>query len=152
MRRSEKEVTDRDEIIGIIQQGEICRLGFCNDGVPYIVPMNYGYSDGRLYFHSAKAGRKIELLEKNNRVCFEIEVDTKIVQDERACSWQMKYRSVIGYGKLFAVDDPPKIRTGLSVIMNHYLEKEDWSFADESVDKVVLLQLEIDEMTGKQSI
>ncbi len=152
MRRSEKEVTNRDEIIDIIERGEICRIGFCDEGVPYIVPMNYGYSDGRLYFHSAKTGRKIELLQKNNRVCFEIEVDTKIVRKEHACSWQMKYRSVMGYGKLLVVDDPSKTRTGLSVIMNHYLKKEDWSFADESVDKVVVLQLEIDEMTGKQSI
>ncbi|MBN1687249.1 MAG: pyridoxamine 5'-phosphate oxidase family protein [Spirochaetales bacterium] len=152
MRRKDREIKNKDEIIGILQRGEICRLGFCHDNVPYIVPMNYGYAGGHLYFHSAKAGRKIELLHENNRVCFEVEVDTRVVQKEEACSWEMKYKSVIGLGRIHEVHDTMEKKQGLSVIMNHYLKKDEWSFVDESVDKVVILKLKIDEMTGKQTV
>ncbi len=152
MRRKDREIKDREAIIGIIQRGEICRLGFCSGNTPYIVPMNYGYSEGFLYFHSAKSGRKIELIQNSNRVCFEIETDTKIVQKDQACSWEMKYRSVIGLGTMYEVHDTIEKKQGLSVVMNHYLKKDTWSFSDESIDKIVILKLKIDEMTGKESV
>jgi len=151
MRRTEREIKDSDEIIEILQKGEICRLGFSVANVPYIVPMNYGYSDGRLFFHSAKEGRKIDMLRENDRVCFEVEVDTRIVQKQQACRWEMKYRCVMGTGRICEIQDNDEKKEGLSVIMNHYLKKDSWTFIDESVDKIVVLKVDINEMTGKKA-
>ena len=78
MRRKEKEIKDRKEIISILQKAKICRIGLSENNKPYIVPMNFGYKEGCLYFHCANEGRKIGIIKKNNNVCFEIDTDHKI--------------------------------------------------------------------------
>ena len=128
MRRTEKEIQNKEEIIEVIEKGEICRLGLCKNNIPYIVPMNYGYSNGCLFFHSAKAGKKIDFIKNNNQVCFEIEVDTKIAKGTHACDWGMKFKSVIGFGKLKEVIDFSEKKKGLSTIMRQYSGNDEWSF------------------------
>jgi nitroimidazol reductase NimA-like FMN-containing flavoprotein (pyridoxamine 5'-phosphate oxidase superfamily) len=151
VRRKEKEIHDKDELEKILKKGTICRLGLCDDNVPYIVPMNYGYSDGNIYFHSANSGRKIEMMRKNSYACFEIEGGTEIVKDDKACSWGMRYKSIIGYGKLEEVEDLNEKMKGLSLLMKHYSLKEKWDFPEKSIKKVLVLKLKIDTMSGKRS-
>lgn len=79
MRRSEKEVNDIHEIESILKQTSICRIGLCVDNIPYVVPMNYGYRDNCLYLHSAKEGRKIDIIRENPNVCFEVDTDIELV-------------------------------------------------------------------------
>ncbi len=59
MRRKEKEIADKSEIESIIRKSLVCRLGIVDAGLPYIVPLCFGYDNGALFFHSAKEGRKI---------------------------------------------------------------------------------------------
>lgn len=149
VRRKEKEIHDNDELEDILKNGEICRLGLCDNNVPYIVPMNYGYSDGNIYFHSAKIGRKIEIIKKNNYACFEIEVGTEIVKNDKACNWGMKFKSIIGYGKLEEVHELYEKMKGLSVLMKQYSGNKTWKFPDSNIEKVLVLKLRIDVMSGK---
>ena len=72
MRRKDLEIKDAKEIEAIIKSGKVCRIALSYDDKPYVVPMNYGYKDNALYFHSAKQGKKIDLIAKNSSVCFEI--------------------------------------------------------------------------------
>jgi len=152
MRRTEKEIQNKEEIIEVLEKGQICRLGLCENNIPYIVPMNYGYSNGCLFFHSAKSGRKIEFIKNNNQVCFEIEVDTEITKGKRACDWGMKFKTVIGFGKLNEVIDFAEKKKGLSVIMRQYSGNDEWSFPNNSINKVLVLKMKIEHMTGKKSI
>ena len=62
MRRKEKEISDRNIIDDLIKKAMIIRIAMVDDNLPYIVPMNFGYKDNCLYFHSAKEGRKIDLI------------------------------------------------------------------------------------------
>lgn len=75
LRRKDREVKDFSEIIRIIESCDCCRLGFVDNREAYIVPLNFGYeikgSDLTLYFHSAKEGRKIDLVSKQETVSFE---------------------------------------------------------------------------------
>lgn len=68
MRRKDREISSREEIIKIIREEGICRLAIKDEPYPYIVPMNYGIEIGgeqiNLYFHSAIEGRKIDLIKK----------------------------------------------------------------------------------------
>ena len=57
MRRKEKEITITKEIEKILKESKVCRLAMVDEDKPYIVPMNFGYSNGYLFFHSAKQGR-----------------------------------------------------------------------------------------------
>ena len=64
MRKKEYQITDFREIENIIESGLICRLGLCNDNIPYVVPLNFGYKDKVLYFHSAPEGKKNRVYKK----------------------------------------------------------------------------------------
>ena len=81
MRRSEREESDINVIEEIINKAEVCRIAFAVDNMPYVVPMNFGYTSNpvqRLFFHCANEGRKLEMIRKNNYVCFEIDIDHQI--------------------------------------------------------------------------
>jgi len=57
MRRREKQITDTKQMEQILAQAQVCRLAMVDKGHPYVVPLNFGYRDGALYFHSALEGR-----------------------------------------------------------------------------------------------
>ncbi|MDY7026878.1 MAG: pyridoxamine 5'-phosphate oxidase family protein [Spirochaetota bacterium] len=151
MRRSEKEIKDRAELEQILKTNSICRLGMVHEGTPYIVPMNYGYADAALYMHSAREGRKIDVLRADNYVCFEIESGAKLVKAEEACSWTTHYTSIIGYGHVELIDDPAGKRHGLGVLMSQYSDGIDWEFPGRQLDRVLVLRLDIESMSGKRS-
>ena len=110
MRQKDKEVADITEIENIICKASVCRLGLCENEHPYIVPLCFGYKNNALYFHSAPDGRKLDMLKKNNNVCFEIDIDNDLVKAEKACDCVMKYISVIGFVKVELIDDAGAIR------------------------------------------
>jgi nitroimidazol reductase NimA-like FMN-containing flavoprotein (pyridoxamine 5'-phosphate oxidase superfamily) len=150
MRRSEKEITDRAQIDAIIRGAKVCRLGLCDDGEPYIVPMCFGYDGEFLYFHSATEGRKLEILRRQPRVCVEVDEMLAMVEAENACGWSMSYRSVMGLGTVEILEDPIAKRAGLAVVMAQYSDR-DFTFADKAIDRVCVFRVRLDEVTGKQS-
>lgn len=150
MRRNEKAVTDPAELQQILRDGRICRLAITAEPAPYIVPLNYGYRDAVLYFHSALAGRKIELLRQNPLVGFEISLDLGIATGAQACNWGARYRSVIGFGRIKFIDDLEEKRHGLDAIMAQYAPG-DFSYPDATIKGTCVYKLQITEMTGKQS-
>jgi uncharacterized protein len=150
LRRSDKELTDRKDIDDVINRARICHLALCQDGIPYVVPLNYGYADGCLYFHSAGEGRKIDILRSNNTVSFTMYVDESLVESDTACKWGTKYRSVIGEGKAYLLDDKAEKEAALHIIMRHYSDRE-FIFDPSKVDQVVIIRVEIASITGKRS-
>ena len=150
MRRKEKEITRKAEIEAIINGSTVCRVGLSDDGIPYIVPMCFGYQDNTIYVHGSLEGRKINILQKNQNVCFEFDIDTEIKEAETLCGWGMKYRSVIGFGKAFFVKDPDDKRKALSIIMSQYSD-EPSQFPEKMLNGTAVIRIEIADMTGKQS-
>ncbi len=151
MRRSDKEIADRTEMESIIQRSQICRLGMCEGGIPYIVPLCFGYEDGILYFHSASVGKKLEMIKRNNKVCFEMDIDQELIRpidDRGSCS--MRYRSVIGYGAASFVDDPAEKRKALDAIMRHYSIAPIEYPADILV-RTTIIMVRIESISGKES-
>ena len=146
------EIKDPGELISIIQKAEVCRLGLCDKGVPYIVPVNFGYQEGCLYFHSSRKGKKIKLLKKSPEVCFQVDSDIEVCPAEKACKWNVKYRSVIGYGRAEFVNDFIEKKKALSIIMDHYIESnKSWIFNKEKVQAAAVIRIKITQMTGKKS-
>ena len=150
MRRKEKEITQKAEIESIIRTSQVCRLGLSQGGLPYIVPLCFGYKDNNLFFHSAREGRKIDILSRNNQVCFEFDIDTQTHSGKTACAWGMKYKSVVGYGKASFVEDPEKKRKALDVIMGQYADGA-FEYSDKTLKETRVIKVEISSMTGKQS-
>ncbi|KXA89478.1 pyridoxamine 5'-phosphate oxidase [candidate division MSBL1 archaeon SCGC-AAA259I14] len=150
MRRKDKKIEDRREIESIIERANVCRIGLCDEGVPYIVPLVFGYKNSCLYFHSATEGKKIEIIRKTDTACFEIDIDKELVKAEDACSFSMKYRSIIGFGEIQIVDDTKEKIEALNTIMSHYTE-ENFQYPKESLQNVAVIKIKIEEMTGKKS-
>ncbi|MBC7960501.1 MAG: pyridoxamine 5'-phosphate oxidase family protein, partial [Vallitaleaceae bacterium] len=122
MRRSEREIKELDEIEQILRTAKVCRVSMVDDGKPYLVPLNFGYQDKALYFHSAKSGRKIEILKNNNNVCFEVDIDMVIVEGERACDYCARYNSVIGFGKAIFIEEEAQKMKALDILMGQYVK------------------------------
>ncbi len=151
MRLKEREISCSDELEGILRLGTVCRLGLCRDNVPYVVPMCYGYSDGCLYFHSAREGLKLDFIRSNRLACFEIETDVSVEPAQEASRWGMNYRSVIGYGNLEEVSGATDKLDAMNVLMKHYSGADDWDIPEQKIENVLILKLRITEITGKRS-
>jgi uncharacterized protein len=153
MRRKEREITGIDEIEAIISRCDVCRIALADDNIPYIVTMNFGYSGGadkKLFFHSASDGRKIDMIRKNNYVCFEMDADHNLKSGREACDFSMKYSSVVGWGDIFIVNDDEGKREGLNSIMYHYTDCTEFTYKQDVFNKTTLLKLVIKTMTGKK--
>lgn len=149
MRREDQEITDIAAIEGIIRKAQVCRLALSEHGRPYIVPLCFGYKDNTLYFHSAREGKKLDIIRKNNNICFEIDTDLELVRGKKACNCSMKYRSVIGFGRAEFIEDiEPKCRA-LDIIMQNYFEGL-FRYPEESIQNTVIIKVEIESMTGKK--
>ena len=152
MRRKEREIKNKKEIEGIIKKALICRLGLSSNDHPYIVPLNFGYKNNILYFHCAKAGKKTDIIKKNNNVCFEIEVDAELIKGEHACiDWKMHYSCVIGFGKAFIIEDIEEKKKSLDIIMEHYTGKSKFDYTEKNIRGVGIIKVVIESMTGKKN-
>jgi nitroimidazol reductase NimA-like FMN-containing flavoprotein (pyridoxamine 5'-phosphate oxidase superfamily) len=150
MRRKDLEVSERAEVEAILAEATVCRLAMCDGDQPYVVPLSFGYRDGTLYFHTAMEGKKLCILAKNNRVCFEVDVDQELKRGDRPWEFGVKYRSVIGFGTASFVVDPSEKAAALDIFVEHYaVSPEEYPEALLKVTKV--LKVEIDSMTGRKS-
>ena len=151
MRKTNQEIKDKSVLDEILTSSKICRLGMIDNGLPYVLPFNFGYHENCIYIHSAPEGKKIDILKKNPLVCFEVEQQADIVEDEIACKWSTLYRSVVGYGNVQLVTEFEEKKHGLEIIMTQHGYKGKMEFETKEVEFIVILKLQIESMTGKQS-
>ena len=151
MRRSEKQITDQKELNEILLKNYICRIALSDNNTPYIIPVNYGYDENNIFIHSAKEGYKLDIIEKNNKVCFEVTDSIDILAAGSACTFGTKYRSVIGFGKIKIVRNTDEKISALRTIMHQHTQNNLWDFNKISLSKIVILEIEIESLTGKKS-
>ena len=151
--RREREVTDINEIIGILDRAKIVHVGMVDEGKPYIVPMNYGYTmiDGKftLYLHGATTGRKLDILRVNPEVFVEIDTDIVPFEGASACQHGVCYSSVMGEGKATIIEDVDGKIDGLKKLMRTQTGK-DFEFNDKMVAGVTVIRIDVDEYTAKK--
>lgn len=154
MRRRDREVNDDIRIDEIISQAKICRLGFYDEGEVYIVPLNYGYirdmEQFTLYFHSAKSGRKIDLIKNCESVGFELDTGFTLMEGEVACDYSAYYASIIGNGKMSIVEDVDEKVAALQLIMSNYTGRDDWEYSEESLRRVAIMKMEVTKFSCKE--
>lgn len=151
MRKADREIKDFDEIVDVISRCDTIRLGICDAGAPYIVPLSFGYEvlDNKLaiYFHGAKAGRKAELLKSLPRVCMEADICHGFPANEHG-GYTCDYESVIGYGVVERLEGE-EAEKGIRLLMEHCgfpaLGCPENAMALTAVNRVIL-----DEIAGKR--
>lgn len=156
MRRKDREVTDRAKIREILQQCDCCRLGLNDQDAAYVVPMNFGFDerDGNfvLYFHSARKGRKIELLKRNLRAAFEMDVGYRLHMGQTACACSAAYQCVMGEGPVTFLEEPAEKMRALTTILARQTGRSDWTFSPKELQSVLVFQLEADRLSCKEHL
>lgn len=151
MRRSEKEITDYKEMTAIMEKAAVCRIALVDGDYPYVIPVNFVVKDNYLYFHSSRNGRKIDILRKNNQVCFEMDIDAQIVPADVPCSWSTRYLSVIGFGRAIFLNTTEEKIKALNYLMEKYAGTGSFPYKAEALEKVVVICIRMEKITGKKS-
>jgi nitroimidazol reductase NimA-like FMN-containing flavoprotein (pyridoxamine 5'-phosphate oxidase superfamily) len=149
MRRKEREISRREELDEILRRALYLHVGVVDAEGPYVVPLNFGYAENTLYFHTAVEGRLLSALKQRPRVCFSVVVDAAPVAGENACAWSFRYRSIIGYGRAEILTDDAARRHGLDVVMAKFTPGP-YEYAEKVLARTTVVAVGIESMTGKQ--
>lgn len=151
MRRKDKLVEDRAWMEQVLEEAAYLELAMTDEeGWPYVVPLGFGYEDGKIYLHGAAAGHKNDALAKNPRACFQICLDAEVLPDEVGSEFSMAYRSLTGWGEVEVLTGLTEKNEALAVIMKHY-NGPHTPLTEENAPRVWVARLDIRHMTGKQS-
>lgn len=124
----------QDEMERFVKGHSYGRLGLCLEDEPYVVPVAYGYEQGKIYFHSASQGKKLDFIRKNDRVCFQVD------------EWQKGWASVICYGKAVLREDAEAKKKCFEILTRQELSEEHLQNV-----KACIGIIQIEEMTGRCS-
>lgn len=154
MRRKDREITDLNLIYDILQRCDTINLGMNGDGVPYVIPMTFGcaLADGKItvYFHSAPAGRKWEILHRDPRVCVEAHLYYKTVKEAGGIT--AKYESVIGTGKAEAIEDKAEKVAAFKIMLDHYKQSGFPAESCKGLPNCTVFKVVLEEVSGKHNI
>ena len=153
MRRKDREVTNEADIRAILGKAQVLHLAMIDGDRPYVVPLHYGYTltDGRLtlYLHSAKEGRKLDVLRQNDRVAFALETDlAPISGGDIPCKYGAAYASVMGEGTATILTAPTEKMAALSILMQTQTGR-DFTFTEEMANAVAVIRIDTDAFTAK---
>lgn len=153
MTRRELEITDINVITEILDKSKIVHIAMVDEGEPYMVAMNYGYTmeDGKLafYVHGATQGRKLDVMKANPNVFVEIECDMTPFEGDKACQYGMAYASLMGKGKATVLEESEEKQEALTVLMKTQTGK-DFTFNDKLVSIVSVIRIDVEEYTAKK--
>ncbi len=156
MRKSNKRITDMAVIIDLLNTVPVGRLGTVGpDGWPMIKPLNFAYLDGRLYFHSALEGEKLDHIRFDSRVCFEADLPIAYVKGsyENPCRAEYLYRSVIIRGQARLIDEPGEKVRALDALMAKYQPQETFgAYPEEKLAITGIVRIDIEEVVGKEEL
>ncbi|HIS34788.1 MAG TPA: pyridoxamine 5'-phosphate oxidase family protein [Candidatus Avirikenella pullistercoris] len=150
--RRRKQLLPEEKSVSILERmtsGVLAVMG--DNGYPYAVPLSYVYCDGKLYFHSAKTGHKIEAIIRNEKVSFCVIEQDNVVPEE----YTTYFRSVIVFGKARILTDDKEKRKAMEILAEKYSPSQQEGRLQEiekSFKHFVMIELLVESMTGKEAI
>ena len=152
MTKRELQITDKARILEILDTARVLHLGLCAGDEPYVVPMNYGYTeeDGRLvlYLHSAVRGKKLDMLRQNPKVFFELCCELTPFAGKVPCQYGLSYSSIMGRGTATVVEDVEEKKRAMTLLMKTQTGK-DFVFEDRLVSIVAVIRVDVSQYTAK---
>lgn len=153
MRRNKREVTDTEELKQILDRCQIVRIGAMDHEGMFVVPVNFGYEwkeELRLYFHSAKEGRKADAFRENPQVALEMDCGYEVITGDYACSYSAAYESIMGNGTVSLIEDEKEKERALTLLMNHVAPGVELTFRREMLSAAAVYCLTVSCFTGKR--
>ena len=141
------------EIQAILDRAQVLHLAMIDGDRPYVVPLHYGYTleEGRLTFflHSAREGRKLDVLQKNHRVAFVLETDVSLISGgDLACKYGSAFASVMGEGQATLLTDPDQKAAALQILMGTQTGR-DFSITPAMTEAVAVIRVDVDSFSAK---
>ena len=153
MRRKDKIITHQAQLEQIILDAPYVVLGFHTEAQPYLLPLDFAYVDGYVYFHCATQGRKLELLANNKQVSLLFVNYGGLIHPEnpsQACQFSTKYKSVMGQGVCEEIETPAEKEKAMRLIIAK-LGIEQLPMPEAALAKTSLWKIKIQAISGKQS-
>ncbi len=151
MRRKRQQLSE-EKSIGILQKSTAGTLALLGDnGYPYAVPISYVYADGKLYFHSALSGHKIDAIKNYDKASFCI-IDKDDVHPEKYTTY---FRSVIAFGRIHIIEDAQEKLETARLLGDRYNPNQEEALQKEmekGLSRMVMIRLDIEHLTGKEAI
>jgi nitroimidazol reductase NimA-like FMN-containing flavoprotein (pyridoxamine 5'-phosphate oxidase superfamily) len=127
------------------------RLGMCKDNQPYAVPMCFLYHDGRIFFHSARQGRKMDFMRANPTVCFQVD-EHSLVSSSKPCKFTMNYHSVVAVGRVrFLADSKEKLKILKLLVRKYDTGNLAELLSEKKTNRVEVGEITIAEISGKKN-
>ena len=156
MRKSNKKITDESVIIDLLNTCHTGRLGTVRaDGRPMVKPLNFAYHEGRIYFHCAREGEKLNDIYRDNRVCFEVDHPIAYIKGtgDNPCRAEYLYRSVIANGRAVIVEDRAERLLALDRLMSKYQPEGGYgAYPEEKFSLTCIVRIDIEELSGKEDL
>ena len=151
--RLRKQELSRQKVADILHKGTSGVLALLGDNdYPYAVPISYVYDDGKIYFHSAKSGHKIDAIQRTEKASFCV-IDKDLVVPEEYTTY---FRSVIAFGKIRVIEDDREKRAAIEKLAIKYAPEDTAANRDDAISRggnlICMLQMKIDHITGKEAI
>jgi len=151
MRRKRQQLSEQ-ESISILEKATSGTLALLGDnGYPYAVPISYVYSEGKLFFHSAMSGHKVDAIRNCDKASFCV-----IEQDEvKPKEYTTYFRSVIAFGRIHIIEDQAEKLAAARLLGNRYNPNDDESLQKEiesGLTRMLAIRFDIEHLTGKESI
>lgn len=153
MRRSEREIKDRQTLLKVLDDCQVMHLGLSGEGQAYVVPLHFGWDEREgqlfLYFHSAPVGKKMNLI-RENPACFVcITGGMQVLKSDDACGWSASFESVMIEGKVSILEDEDERTKGLDAIMRHYGFPGMPVYEQRSMQKTCVCRIDVSSISGK---
>ncbi len=155
MRRFKKEIKDNAVLVDVLNRCHVGCLGTIGkDGYPMVKPLNFAYNDGKIYFHTAKEGEKIEDIKRDNRVCFEAHLPIAYLKAKnQPCEAEYFFRSVVIKGRAYIVEEREEKLFGLKCLMQKYQPEGGYGdYLEEKLKITGIVRIDIEEMVGKEDL
>ena len=142
-------IDSRNEMEQILREEELGYLGLAGEDQPYVVPLNYAYADGKILFHCAITGQKLDAIRHNPRVCFTVGRQTGEVRDHTGAPCHVDSDSVICYGRARLLDELEERAAALNAFNRRY-RPEAPDIPQDRVEQCMAVEITVTEMTGRQ--
>lgn len=136
-----------EEVLRRASAGVLAVAG--DEGYPYAVPMSYLYEGGRLFFHCAREGHKLDALRRCDKASFCV-IDRDEVLPEK---YSTAYCSVIAFGRVRVLEEPEEKRRALEALGLKYAPNDEAQHREREIEAgwsaLYVLEMTIDHLTGK---
>ncbi|WP_245208952.1 pyridoxamine 5'-phosphate oxidase family protein [Gottfriedia endophytica] len=121
MRQNKHEVTNEEKISYCLNETDTGYLGLVDGEHPYVVPLNFTYYNGAIYFHGASEGRKMDIIQNNSNATFTVSQQFGTITDPVPAKTDTAYMSVMVFGTVEVVTDLDEATEALQQILTKYV-------------------------------